>query len=50
MSWNSFKIQLSHLKFDGDKESVSYFDKTDVFEIYFMTKSGKPLVVANGVR
>jgi len=32
MSWILFKIHLSYLKFDGDHESVSYFDLSSIVE------------------
>jgi hypothetical protein len=32
MSWISFKIHLIHPKFDGDHESVSYFDLSSIVE------------------
>ena len=44
MSWLSFKIHQSHLKFDGDHESESYFDHSSIVEelsVYFWCTSGK---------
>jgi hypothetical protein len=32
MSWISFKLHLIHPKFDGDHESVSYFDLSSIVE------------------
>jgi hypothetical protein len=32
MSWISFEIHLSQLKFDGDHEYVSYFDLSSIVE------------------
>jgi hypothetical protein len=32
MSWISFEIRQSHLKFDGDLESVSIFDHSSIVE------------------
>ena len=42
MSWISFKIHLSYLKFDGDHESVSYFHHNSIVEelsVYFRCTS-----------
>jgi len=44
MSWISFKIHPSHLKFDGDLKSVSYFDHCSIVEelsVYFWCTSGQ---------
>ena len=44
MSWISFEIRQSHLKFDGDLESVSIFYHSSIVEelsIYFRCISGK---------
>ena len=43
MSWISFKTHLPYLKFDGDHESVSYFDLSSIVEelsVYFRCISG----------
>ena len=44
MSWISFKLHQIQPKFDGDHESVSYFDLTSIVEelsVYFRSTSGK---------
>ena len=44
MSWISFQIHQSHLKFDGDHEYVSYFDNSSTVEeisVYFRCTAGK---------
>jgi hypothetical protein len=44
MSWISFEIYQSYLKFDEDRESVSNFDHSLIVEelsVYFRCTSGK---------
>ena len=46
MSWISFSIQQSYMKFDEDHESVNYFYHSSIVKellVYFRCTSGKKL-------